>query len=186
MRIVPSDRQTVKTGQRFGRIVVCGESFYAACGKDTAVQYVVCQCDCSEVRAVRTKTLRSGDTTSCGCFRKEVCSDKGKRQTGERASNFRHGGASTRLHSVWVQMRGRCTNQNHKGYRYWGGKGVRVCDEWQGFEAFRSWALLNGYREGLSLDRIDSSGNYEPTNCRWLTKAENCRRSAIDRWNKAS
>lgn len=74
-----------------------------------------------------------------------------------------------RLHRIWVGMRARCRNPNQSSYAYYGGKGVTVCGEWQSFENFLAWAAAHGYAEDLSIDRIDSSGNYEPSNCRWIT-----------------
>ena len=84
-----------------------------------------------------------------------------------------HGGRRTRLYGVWIAMRGRCHNPHTRSFPHYGARGIRVCPEWdKSFEAFRGWALANGYEQGLTIDRIDTGGNYEPGNCRWATKAQ--------------
>ena len=87
--------------------------------------------------------------------------------------NYKHGMYKTRLYKAWDSMKARCYRKSVGPYPKYGGRGITVCDEWKNsFVAFRDWALANGYVEGLSLDRIDPSGNYEPSNCRWVTMKE--------------
>ena len=84
-----------------------------------------------------------------------------------------HGMSHSRLYQIWNGMKQRCSNPNTISYRYYGGKGVSVCREWgENFTAFRDWAMANGYKSTLTIDRIDSTGNYEPSNCRWATNKE--------------
>ena len=76
----------------------------------------------------------------------------------------------TRIHNIWCTMRERCRTKGSSGYKKYGAKGIRVCNEWESFETFRDWAYANGYADDLSIDRIDPKGNYEPSNCRWVTQ----------------
>ena len=89
--------------------------------------------------------------------------------------NFKHGYTSkNRLYRIWHNMKARCYNPNFNKYKYYGGKGIIVCDEWRtDFLKFRDWALNNGYADNLTIDRIDSNKNYCPENCRWITLTEN-------------
>lgn len=81
-------------------------------------------------------------------------------------------GKKTRLYSVWLCMRERCNNKNHVAFHRYGGRGIKVCDEWNDYANFKAWALANGYNDTLTLDRIDNNKNYEPSNCRWATLKE--------------
>lgn len=107
----------------------------------------------------------------------------GKLFTRRLERNGTHRMSYTRLYSKWKSMRRRCNNPNDPKYQWYGGKGVKVCPEWDrpfgGFEMFRDWALSNGYQDDLTIDRIDPNKGYFPENCRWITRAENTRRAAI-------
>jgi hypothetical protein len=85
--------------------------------------------------------------------------------------------AGTRLYKVWTAMLRRCRNPNATEFNRYGGRGIAVCRSWMDFRPFRDWALASGYRDDLTIDRIDNDGNYEPGNCQWLTKSENTRKS---------
>jgi hypothetical protein len=98
-------------------------------------------------------------------------------------ANRKYGNRLTKdslLYRVWSRMRTRCRTKTGQNGKYWGGRGITVCAEWMEFPAFEAWALANGYQDGLSIDRINSLGNYEPSNCEWVTHSENSRRARRD------
>lgn len=91
---------------------------------------------------------------------------------GNTNGHLKHGLYHTHLYKVWQTMKQRCTNPNYRGYQWYGAKGVKVCEDWQDIENFYRWAINNGYRKGLTLDRIDPASDYEPNNCRWVTMSD--------------
>lgn len=157
------------SGQRFGRLTAIRYAGKSK-GKQTLWE---CRCDCRKTVIVHQQNLKSGHTSSCGCYNSEVAS---------RALKT-HGLSGTRLYTIWHDMIYRCYNDNHRSHKDYGGKGIIVCKEWKDdFETFRNWALQNGYKDNLSIDRIDSDKNYCPENCRWATdiqQANNTSRNLV-------
>lgn len=154
------------TGQRFGRLVALERV-----GKNNhGVSLWKCKCDCGNECIVSQSGLHSWKTQSCGCLHKETF------------NGYKHGYSKTRIYKIWCAMRDRCAREKSSVYKYYGGKGIRVCDEWaDSFMSFREWALANGYNDTLVIDRIDSTKNYCPSNCRWITQAENARLAVAER-----
>lgn len=122
--------------------------------------YWKCKCDCGNYTVVRSDCLTTGNTQSCGCYNK-TCREKPN-------SIKKH-----KLYRVYWAMKQRCYDSNSKHYDRYGGRGIIICDEWlNNYELFYNWSMNNGYKEGLTIDRINNNGNYEPKNCRFITIAE--------------
>lgn len=169
MLIVSADKQLVNEGFSHNGMTVLGQSFFVRCSDGKRRQHVVAECHCGRTFATSVKSLRKSQ--SCGC--ENVIT---KPRSGRDNVNFTHGGARLhkRLYSIWTNMKSRCFNPRVPCFMHYGGKGVTVCEAWRyDFPAFRDWALATGYTDRHSIDRVDSSGNYEPSNCRWLTMSEN-------------
>ena len=124
-----------------------------------------CKCDCGNITYVTSTNLKYGYIKSCGCYQKEQASK----------TNKKHGLSNTKLFYVWQDMKGRCNNPNHHAYKDYGGRGIKICDEWQNdFMSFYTWAINNVYKEKLTIDRKNNNGNYEPNYCRWTTMKIQC------------
>lgn len=112
-----------------------------------------CKCDCGNTTYVITNKLNSGHTKSCGCHRKKEIINR----------NFKHGLSHSRIYQAWYNMNGRCYKDFFASYKHYGGRGIKMCDEWKNnFMLFYNWSIENGYDDHLTIDRIDVNGNYEP------------------------
>jgi hypothetical protein len=139
-------------GRRFGMLVVIEEI------KERSHVRVLwrCLCDCGQFTKSSTANLTGGLSRSCGCVR------------------TKHNGKGTRLYRIWAGMKDRCLNIKSKYWMRYGGRGITICQEWaKDFAIFREWALANGYENNLTIDKIDNDKGYCPSNCQWLTRAEN-------------
>jgi hypothetical protein len=153
-------------GQQYGRLTVVERVETTRSG---ALWECVCACG-GRVRKFTTSLRRKGFSGGCKACEPEV------RAMVQVTHGGAHGGKSV-LYRRWRGMRGRCTDPSNIGWQYYGGKGIKVCDEWQDFAVFQRWALANGFKPELTIERIDSDRDYEPDNCEWITGGENSRRA---------
>lgn len=160
-------------GKKFGLLTV---KSYHHSNKNGGTWWL-CECDCGKEKVVYRGNLTSGDTISCGCYHKAHNSEYG----------FKHGKSKDKMYKIWSGMVQRCTNPNASNYKRYGGRGITVCDEWRNNpKLFIDWAYSHGYKNGLTLDRIDNDSGYSPNNCRWITpkqQSENSRASKMITYN---
>ena len=118
-------------------------------------------CECGNIKEVLAHNITQGSVKSCGC------------KTNEMKVNIKHGLWKHRLYSTYTDMKQRCLNSNNKRYHRYGGRGIKICDEWlNDISVFYEWAMNNGYEDNLTIERINNDGNYEPSNCTWITLSE--------------
>jgi hypothetical protein len=155
------------SGKRFGRIVAINGF------RKKGRTYWKCQCDCGKEKDISAQSLVNGATKSCGCLNSEIA----------KKTRTTHGDSKKRLYVIYSGMKTRCYNQNDDNYKKYGARGITICDEWlNDYEAFKKWALKNGYGDDLSIDRIKNERGYSPDNCRWAnnkTQSRNKRDSVM-------
>jgi len=162
-------------GQRFGRLVALRPTIKR---KHRNVIWL-CQCDCGNIVEIQATNLVKGNTRSCGCLQREIASKSG-------SMHLIHGDSQKqtkffRLWRTWCHMKERCNNQNHPGYKNYGGRGIKVCSEWEkSYQLFKDWSLSYGYQNNLAIDRIDNDQGYYPENCQWITHKENTAKKTRD------
>lgn len=159
------------SGQRFGRLVAIEQSGYS---NDGQAKWL-CLCDCGGRAVIVAGHLRSGHTQSCGCLKGDSI----------RKLSVTHGSTNTRLYTIWTGIKQRCLNPVNPAFCDYGKRGVKICNEWkESFSNFQHWAYLNGYRDNLTIDRINVHGDYCPQNCRWITKSEQSNNRRTSRYIK--
>lgn len=161
------------TGNRYGKLTVINRAYTHTTKSGNKYIKWRCICDCGNETVVSGESLKNGNTRSCGCLQKETAA----------RLKFKHGQTKSRLHGIWNHMKQRCGNTNNDSYKLYGGEGKTVYKPWcDDFQCFYNWAMENGYKDGLTIDRIDNSKGYTPDNCRWATRkvqANNTRRNRM-------
>ena len=145
------------TGMKFGNLTAIKNL-----GRKTGNILWLCHCDCGKDIKCYQYNLERGTSTSCGCLRSFYA----------KQTRCCHGESTGTLYKKWGSIKTRCYNKKIPCYKNYGGRGIKICDDWLKFWNFREWAYKNGYSDGLTLERIDVNGNYEPDNCKWISMAE--------------
>lgn len=157
------------TGQKFGKLTVLE---FTGINKNHKATWL-CQCECGNKKIIVSSSLLNGYTMSCGCLHKQMFREK---QT-------IHGLSNTRIYKIWKGIKRRCYSFNAIKYPNYGGRGIIMCNEWKNdFMSFYNWAMANGYKDDLTIDRIDVNGNYESKNCRWATPIEQANNKTSNRY----
>jgi hypothetical protein len=159
----------ISIGEKYNRLTVVAEA-----ENKHSNRYIFCKCDCGRYKTIALSQLLNGNTKSCGCLKKEL----------RIKQNIIHGLAKHPLYRVWSSMKRRCFNSNDESYKNYGARGIVVCSKWMVFKEFYIWAINNGYARGLTIERVDNDGNYDPSNCKLVPLKEQSKNRRSNHWIK--
>jgi hypothetical protein len=147
-------------GNKYNRLTVL-----SVVGRDKNNKYIVeCICECGNKIITSGTSVKLGKAKSCGCYQKEMA----------RKAKTTHGLVYHPLHTTWMNIKQRCSNENKHDYKWYGGSDIGICEEWKDdFKNFYNWCISNGWKEGLEIDRINNEEWYSPENCQWITQQKN-------------
>jgi hypothetical protein len=149
-------------GRKYNKLTVINDELFIEY-KSGRCRKGLFKCDCGNIKEIRFSSVSSGITTSCGCEQSRLLAEKNKV----------HGLSKHPLYIKWLSIKNRCYIKSNKEYKNYGGRGISVCDEWKNnFKNFYDWSVNNGYKQSLTIDRIDVNRNYEPSNCRYIKISE--------------
>lgn len=157
------------SGQTFGRLKVIKYT-----RRKNSYTMFLCKCECGNEKEVSSHHLKRGNTISCGCYQKEKNHEK------------KHGETGTKIYGLWSSIKQRCYNPKNQAFDNYGGRGIKMCDEWQDFISFKKWLMKSGYKEGLTLERLDFNSDYTPENCTFIPleqQTKNTRRNLFIEYN---
>lgn len=166
-------RAKVEDGQQYGRLTVIKRADDYVSPKGRHIARFKCKCECGKIFYATSSNILGGRTKGCGCIM----------HSGTWGRSYIDGRCKERIYHIWTGMKDRCYNKNNQAYKHYGGKGIGLCDEWiNDYPAFRTWAIKNGYKSNLTIERIDTDKGYCPENCKWIPRSEQPRNTAQNRW----
>jgi len=151
----------INKNEKYGNLTAISNTYNSDVDKNKVCDFL---CDCGNTKTIKAYAVYSGHYKSCGCLKHKKI----------------HGMADTRIYKSWINIKKRCLNPNDDSYKHYGGRGILICEEWMSFESFYNWAISNGYSDELEIDRENNNGNYEPNNCRYVTRKQNSRNRRLN------
>lgn len=187
---------SIKIGQKFNKWTILNEELRHLQPNGKLCRMFLCKCNCGTIKTVSLTSLITEKSKSCGCYMKEVNGKRIGKMSMTHGSTTLKENEFKSLYFVWNTIKQRCNNPNNDKFTNYGGRGIKICEEWKNdFFKFKEWSINNGYykqntnipfKNKLSIDRIDNNGDYCPENCRWITISENTKKKKYDKNKRQS